>query len=84
MPCSRLCVELSDPRGSDGGNTAYAEKDRVGDVPAPGVQRAWSGGRLRRASVLTEDDNKLVGEGVYGALSELAATISGQRRRRRK
>ena len=34
--------------------------------------------------VLTEAENKLVGEGVYDALSELAATISGQRRRHRK
>ena len=34
--------------------------------------------------VLTEEENKLVGERVYDALSELAAVIGGQRRRRRK
>jgi hypothetical protein len=34
--------------------------------------------------VLTEEENKLVSERVYDAMSELAATISGQRRRRRK
>ena len=33
---------------------------------------------------LTEEENKLVGERVYDALSELAASIGGQRRRRRK
>jgi hypothetical protein len=34
--------------------------------------------------VLTEEENRLVSERVYDAMSELAATISGQRRRRRK
>ncbi len=33
---------------------------------------------------LTEEENKLVGERVHDAMSELAATISGQRRRRRR
>jgi hypothetical protein len=33
---------------------------------------------------LTETEQKLVSEHIYDALSELAATISGQRRRRRK
>jgi hypothetical protein len=33
---------------------------------------------------LTEAEKELVGERVYDALSELAATISGHRRRRRK
>ena len=32
---------------------------------------------------LTETEKQLVGERVHDALSELAATISGQRRRRR-
>ncbi len=34
--------------------------------------------------VLTEAENKLVSERVYDAMAELAATISGKRRWRRK